>query len=127
MALERQVENSVEERVARADEGRERLALRRNQFLLEGDTLVARHHRISHTNLAVAVPDRRRHVGDLVAAWLTLAGSPPQTLEGFKKERLDVVRLEAPRFAALHLFTDARHSARIHGIMGERAIFDQAL
>ena len=73
VALEREVERGVEQRVARADEGRERLALRRDQVLLEGDALVARQHRIARADLAVAVAHRRGHVGDLVAARLALA------------------------------------------------------
>ncbi len=47
VALEREVEGGVEQRVARADEGGERLARRRDQLLLEGDALVAREHRIA--------------------------------------------------------------------------------
>ena len=67
----------IEQRMAGADEGRERLALRRDQLLLEGDALVARQHRLADADLAVAVADRRRDVGDLVAARLALAGRVP--------------------------------------------------
>ena len=73
MALQGQVERGVEQRVAGADKGGERLALRRDQILLEGDALVARQHRLADADQAVAVADRRGHVGDLVAARLALA------------------------------------------------------
>ena len=72
MALEREVECSIEQRMARTDEGGERLALRRDQRLLEGDALVARQHRFADADQAVAVAHRRRDVGDLVAARLAL-------------------------------------------------------
>jgi hypothetical protein len=42
VAFERQVERGVEQRVAGTDEGREGLALRRNEGFLEGDALVMR-------------------------------------------------------------------------------------
>jgi hypothetical protein len=42
VAFKRQVDGGVEQRVARANEGGERLALRRDQGFLEGDALVAR-------------------------------------------------------------------------------------
>ena len=64
----------VEQRMARTDEGGQRLALRRDQRLLEGDALVARQHRLADADQAVAVADRRRDVGDLVAARLALLG-----------------------------------------------------
>ena len=127
MALEREVERGVEQRVARADEGRERLALRRDQVLLEGDALVARKHRIARTDLAVAVAHRRRDVGDLVAARLALADRAAQALEGFQEERLDVVRLQPARLSPLHLLAHARHAARVHRVVGQRPLLDQAL
>ena len=77
MALEREVDRRVEQRMARADEGGQRLALRRDQRLLEGDALVARQHRLADADQAVAVAHRRRDVGDLVAARLALAGRVP--------------------------------------------------
>ena len=63
----------IEQRMAGADEGGQRLALRRDQRLLEGDALVARQHRLADADQAVAVAHRRRDVGDLVAARLALA------------------------------------------------------
>ena len=63
VALEREVDGGVEQRMARADEGGQRLALRRDQRLLEGDALVARQHRLADADQAVAVADRRRARG----------------------------------------------------------------
>src|SRR5688572_6407789 len=47
VALERKVEGRIEQRVARAYEGGERLALRRDESLLERNALVAREHGIA--------------------------------------------------------------------------------
>ena len=58
VALEREVDDRVEQRMARADEGGQRLALRRDQRLLEGDALVARQHRLADADQAVAVAHR---------------------------------------------------------------------
>lgn len=93
VALEREVEGGVEQRVARADEGGERLARRRDQLLFEGDALVLREYGIARADLTVAVAHRRGHVGDLVAARLALADGAAETPEGLEEERFDVVRL----------------------------------
>ena len=113
--------------MARADEGGQRLALRRHQRLLEGDALVARQHRLADADQAVAVAHRRRNVGDLVAARLPLLGRSAQALEGFEKERLDVVRLQAAGVGAFHVLADAVHAAGVHRVVGERAVFEQVL
>ena len=55
MAFEREVECRIEQWMAWAHEGRERLALRRDQILLEGDPLVAREYGIARADLTVAV------------------------------------------------------------------------
>src|SRR5690606_1694477 len=122
VALEGQVEHRVEERMPGADEGRERLAGRRDQRLLEGDALVAREDRLADADQAVALADGRRHVGDLVAARLALASGAAETLERLQEERLDVVRLEAPRLGALHLLADAVDAGGIHRVVGQRPL-----
>ena len=117
----------VEQRMTGADEGGQRLALRRDQRLLERDALVARQHRLADTDQAVAIAHRRRNVGDLVAARLPLLGRAAEPLEGFEEERLDVVRLQATGVGAFHVFADAVHAAGIHGVVGERPLFHQVL
>ena len=51
---------AVEQRMARADEGGERLALRGDKRLLKGDALVARQYRLADSDQPVAVAHRRR-------------------------------------------------------------------
>ena len=80
MAFERQVERRVQQRMAGADEGRQGLALRRDEGFLEGDALVARQHRLADADEAVAVADGGWHMGDLIAARLPLADRPPELL-----------------------------------------------
>ena len=125
VALEREVDDRVEQRVARTDEGGEWLTLRSDQRLFEGYALIARQHRFADADQTVAIAHRRRNVGDLVAARLTLLGRSAETLEGCVEERLDVVGLEAAGLGALHVFADAVHPARVHGVVGERPFFQQ--
>lgn len=127
LALERQVEHGVEQRVAGADEGGERLAGRRDQRLFEGDALVACEHRITGADLAVAVAHRRGDVRELVAARLAFARAAAQALEGFEEERLDVVRLQPPRLGTLHVLAHACDAARVHRVVCEGALFEQVL
>ena len=86
VALERQVERGIEQRMAGADESGERLALRRDQRLLKGDALVARQYRLARSDQAVAVAHRRRDMGDFVAARLALADGAAELTEGFEEE-----------------------------------------
>src|SRR5262245_37823159 len=113
--------------MAGTDKGREGLALRRNEGFLEGDALVARQHWLTDADEAVAVADGRWHMGDLIAARLPLAGRPPELLEGFEKERLDVVRLQPAGLGAFHLLTHPGHAARVHGVMRQGTLFKQGL
>src|SRR5690606_2998799 len=106
VALEGEVERRVEEGVAGADEGREGLARRRDQLLLEGEPFVALGDRLADPDLPVAVPDQGGDVPDLVAPRLALAHGPVEPLKGLEEERLDVMRLQPPRLGALHLLPD---------------------
>src|SRR4029078_7441756 len=72
MPLKREVEGSVQEWVARADEGGQRLTLGRDELFLEGDPLVSRKDGIARPNLAITVPHRGRHMRDFVATCLAL-------------------------------------------------------
>ena len=69
------------------------LPLRRNQGLIEGDSLVAWQHRLTNTNEPVPIADWGRDMSYLKSAWLSLFGGAAQLLEGFLKERFDIVRL----------------------------------
>jgi hypothetical protein len=58
MALEDEIDDRVEKRMTGANEGRQRLPLRRHQRLLEGDALVARQHRLADPDQPVAIAHR---------------------------------------------------------------------
>ena len=84
MALERQVECGIQQRVAGVGEGRQGLARRRDEGFFAGDALVTWKRRLTDTNEVVAVADGRRDVGHLIAARFPLAGRPPKLLQGFE-------------------------------------------
>ena len=63
----------------------------------------------------------------LVPARLALPGRAAEPAECFVEERLDVVRLQAPRFGPLHLLADAVHAAGVHRVMGELLLLQQVL
>jgi hypothetical protein len=127
VTLQREVDGRVEQRVAGADEGGQRLPLRRHEPLLEGDPFIAWQHRLTDADEAVAVPDRSRHVRHLVPAWLALLHGAAEAPERLEEEGLDVVRLEPPGLGALHLLANAVHAARVHGVVGEGVLLDQIL
>ena len=127
VAFERHVHDGIEQWVTRTDEGRERLAGRCYERLLEHDPLVAGQHRLADAERAVAAPDQRGHMGHLVAARLALAGRAAQPPECLPEERLDVVRLQATGFGPLHLFADAVYAARIHHVVHELALLEELL
>jgi hypothetical protein len=85
VAFEGEGERRVEQRVARADECGERLALRRDERLFEDDALVSRQHRLPHPDEPIAAAHRRRDVGDLVSAGLALRTVPPSCLNPSRK------------------------------------------
>src|SRR5215831_7292405 len=93
-----------------AHKGGERLTQWGDQILFECDSFIARKHGVAHTNLAVAIADRCRHVGYFIAARLPLTHCAAETLERFEEERLDVVRLEATRLESMASWASARSS-----------------
>src|SRR5688500_4956206 len=119
MTLKAEPDARAEQRMARADNGGQRLTRRRNQRLLESDAFVAWQHRFADADQAISIAYRGWDVGDLVAARFALLGRSTQALEGFVKERLDVVRLQAAGIGALHVFADTVDAACIHGVVGE--------
>src|SRR5439155_438121 len=125
MPLDHEIESGVEERVAGADEGGQRLALRRDERFLEHDALVARQHRLADADQTVTVAHWGGHVRDLVAACLALPDRATKPLESFEEEGLDVVWLQAARLGALHFLADAVDATRIHGVMSQGAFLQQ--
>src|SRR3990172_7774213 len=72
LALKGKVYDRIEKRMTRADEGSQRLTLRRYQRPLKGDALIPRQHRFADTDQAVAVANRGGNVGDLIPARFAL-------------------------------------------------------
>jgi hypothetical protein len=62
----------------------------------------------------------------LVAARLALSCGTAEPLEGFEKERLDIVRLQPASLGPLHFLADLVYARGIHRIMGQRPLFEQA-
>src|SRR5690348_15095271 len=108
--------------MAGTDERGKGLTLRCNRGLLEGDPFVPGQHRLSDSDKTIALPHRGGDVRDFVALRLALLGASAQTLERLDEEGLDVVRLQPSRLGSLHLFANPIDPARVHGIVGERAL-----
>ena len=108
LALERQIEHGIEQRMTGADEGGERLAGRGDQRLVEDDALVPGEHRVGGADLAIALANGGRHMGELVAAALALADGAAEAPEGLEEERLHVVWLQAAGLAGNGQFNLAR-------------------
>ncbi len=125
VALQREVEDRVKQRMPGADECRERLSRRRDEVFLEGDALVFREHGVARSGLAVAVADRGRDVRDFVPSGLPHSDGSPEPPEGFEKERLDVVRLQPPRLRALHVLPDAGDAACVHDVVRDGVFFEE--
>ena len=127
VALQRQIDDRVEQGLAGVHEGRRRLAGRRDQRLLERDPLVAGQHRLAAADRPAAAADGRRDVRYLVAARLALAGRAAEPAERLQEERLDVVGLEPARFGPFELGADALHAADVHGVVGQLPVLDEVL
>ena len=78
VALDDQVDRPVEQRMAGRDVLRHRSSPGRDELLLERDPLVPAQQGSSPADLAVAVTQLGRDVGDLEAAWLALLTTPPR-------------------------------------------------
>jgi len=66
-------------------------------------------------------------MGDLMAAWFPLSGRATKAAERFEEKGLDVMRLQAARFGALHVLPNAMDAARVHGVVSESSFFQQVL
>jgi hypothetical protein len=56
-----------------------------------------------------------------------LSDRSAQSLKRFDEKRFNVVRLETPRFRALHVFANPGNPARVHRVMRERPLFQKVL
>ena len=127
VALQRQVDDGIEQRMAGADKGGRRLPLRCHQGLIESDALVARQHGFAEADEAVTVAHRGGHMAEFIASRFALLGRPPEPLERFEEEGFDVMGLQTPGIGALHVLADTLYPARVHGIVNQRALFKQPL
>src|SRR5688572_8595839 len=100
--------------MSRADERRQRLPLRGDERFFKGDPLVAAEDGFADSNLPVAIANGTGHMRNFIAPWLALPGCAAELLEGFQKEGLDVVWLQAAGLCSLHGLADAVHAAGIH-------------
>ena len=99
--------------------------MRSDEGFLERDALISRKHGLAKTDQAIPAPDDRWHVSDLVPARLSLLERTAQPVERFEEKRLDIMRLEPPRFCALHLLADAVHPARVHGVVDQGPLLQE--
>ena len=127
VAFQGQVDDGVEQRMARADESRQGLPGRGDQRLLEHDPFVTGEDRLAGPDHPVTVPDQGRNVRHLVAARFTLDGRAAELPERLVEERLDVVRLQAARLGPLHLLAHALHAAGVHRVVDELPFLEQVL
>ena len=105
VAFERQIDESVEQRVTRCHQGGLRLA--GNVLLVEADPPVPGQHRVGTPDQAVSVPQRGRYPRDLEAAPLARPHDAAGLREGDLEERTDVMGLEPPGRGLFHLLPNA--------------------
>ena len=127
MALEREVNDRVEQGMPRTDKGRQRLPRWRDECLLKRDAFIPRQDRPADTDQAVAGAHRCRDVGDLVATGFPLPDRPAEPLKRVLKERFDVMRLETARLGTRHVFANPLDPAAVHRIGGEGVVLQQGL
>jgi hypothetical protein len=125
VAFERDVERGAEQRMPRMDKRGKRLTRRVDKRLLEGDPLVPRQNWFAESDRSIAIPDRRRNMGDFVASALALLHRSAKPLERLEEEGLYVMRLEASCFGALHLLADVHDSTRVHRVVDEDLLVEE--
>ena len=118
--LDDEIDGRFQQGMAGADECGQGFARDGDQFLLEGDALVALQNGIAPSDLPVAVANHGRDVGDLVPLGLPLVDLAAQQLERFEEERCDEMRLEPSCVGPLHLLPDGPNAGDIHRIAGQR-------
>src|ERR1700740_500059 len=103
--------------MARTNERRERLALRRDQRFFKNGALVARKYGVSCSDHTVTIADRCRDMSDFISAGLALPNSTSKLSERFEEERFYVVGLQALCLGAFHVFADACDATGIHYVV----------
>src|SRR5690606_22809586 len=102
-----------------------RLASDADQILFKRYTLVFREDGVAHANQSVPIPYHCRDVGNLKSFWLPFASCAAQSLESFKEERSNEMRLKATRLGSFHVLANLLDARGVHGIVRERVFFDE--
>ena len=100
--LDGRLDDGVQQRMARSDEGGRREAAGPDAVEFEGDALVVVGDGRPPVQAAGRVADSFGDAGDLVPAPLAAADASAQTFEGGDEERGDIARLEPPLPRRLH-------------------------
>ena len=127
IAFQGEVNDGIEQGMARTDKGSQRLALWSHQGFFKGNPLVTRQDGLANADEAVPVPYRGGDMSDFVAAGFTLLDGAAKALEGFVKEGFDVMGLQAAGVGTFHVLSDALNLAGIHGVVREHPFFKQFL
>jgi hypothetical protein len=130
--LEHQVGHRLHQRVGRVQQAGHRRAdavKHADVLLLEADALVAAQHgvgiaAVAPGDLAVALADDGRDVGDLVAARFTRAQLAAQLLEGLGEERADEEGLQLAGLGLLHLLLDGEEALLVHHLFAQGVALD---
>src|SRR5690606_24740592 len=101
-----QVNRGVKQWVAWTNELSDWLSSDADQVLFERDTLVFRQDGVTHADQAVAIPDHCGDVGNLKPLGLPLACCAAQSLERFKEEGSNEMRLKATCLGSLHVLAN---------------------
>ena len=125
VTLEHEIDGGAQERVARADQLGAGLLV--DLVLLEAHPLVTLEHRGALTDVAVALAQRRGHVGDLEAPLFAAVDPPAKAAERLEEEGLDEVGLQPPGVGTLHLFAQRLDAAYVHGVVHQGALVEEPL
>ena len=125
VAFERQVDQRIEQRMARRHQGRLRLSL--NVLLVKTYPTIPRQHRIHAPDQTVPIPQSRGNARDFGASFLARTHDTANLREGRFEEGADMMGLQAPRRRALHLLPNAAHRRRIEPLPGELVARDEVV
>ena len=123
VALEDEIDGRVKQRMTGAETDRRWPP--GDLRLLEADAFVTFEYRFDATDPQIASPERAGHAGYLVASDFAPVDGSAQVPERPEEEALDVMRLQAAGFRALHLFADVAHLGRAQVVAHERPVFQQ--
>jgi hypothetical protein len=94
ISFEDKINDSLEERMSRANERSKRFAREGDQIFFEGNALVAAQDGLADSDEPIPLADGSGYVRDFVATGLALVDRAAQAPECFQEERFDVVGLE---------------------------------